>query len=163
MRKDTSAGIIAGAISSIPVGLGVPIAFLFFLWRHFPQTIHPSNPAEFTIFFDAFITVPALAITACLGAIAGFTYAKLSRVKRLKILLRPFDNKRPTSALLRKLPVHSTYLKAVTLSVSIWIILTLILRPNSEAFLRFFRYYIMVLALLVFDAIIFSYLFDRWT
>lgn len=125
----------------MPLGIIIPTVFLLFLWRHVPQ----GTVVPFPVFLDLFFLVPTLAIIVCLGAIAGFVYVKIRK----------------------KLPLSSIYAQAIVLSFCVWVVLLVISvivpRPSLYILFRFFKYYLIVLALFGFDAMVFGYLLKRWT
>jgi hypothetical protein len=137
MRKETSAGIIAGAVSAFPVGMAFIILDLWdFLvlrlgayWTRFPDSHFRLLVA------GAVIVLMILAFPALLGALCGLIFV----------------------ALRNRLPFHSTYAKATAASIAVWLILSLAWVTMGG--------YVNPLypALAVLDSLIFAYLFDRWT
>jgi hypothetical protein len=157
MRKETSAGIIAGLISGLPVGaiFGGQVALMLWKWFETPMPIPSTNatmsPADYTFALTGvlwlFFTI--LSSFASLGAIIGFFFG----------------------VGLNKLPFRSTYVKAVIVSAILWVVFMLHSLPITYHWTRSggasyqlswswesFPY----LPLFTLDGLAFAYLFNRW-
>jgi hypothetical protein len=137
MRRETSAGIIAGAVSAFPVGVALVVLTLWnrlesrlgAYWIRFP------NSHTILLVAGAVVILMVLAFAAFLGALAGLIFV----------------------ALRNKLPFRSTYAKAAAPSIAVWFILSLVWVTMGGDF------NLLYLALAVLDSLIFAHLFDRWT
>ncbi|MGA3110232.1 MAG: hypothetical protein ABSD99_12415 [Candidatus Bathyarchaeia archaeon] len=137
MRKETSAGIKAGVVSSLPLAVSLDIFAVFIIGqalftRFHSYTVLPNG--MMLPFVLVMIAVVYLAIACLVGVIAGFIFV----------------------VIVNKFPVRSTYVKATVPAVILWLLII----PFSPHIIP------LTLAMLVFfigDSIIFGYLFNRWT
>lgn len=145
MRKETSAGVKAGAVSGVPAGF-VLAAFALVGGIGILESQFRANlilaPHIQTILLVAgvLLVVGFVAMTSFLGAIAGFIFVKT----------------------INKLPFRSTYFKAAlpwgVLLIWSTVLVPLIYHPSPNVEIRYVGSY----ALLVVDSLLFAYLFKRW-
>lgn len=149
MRRDYSVGVKAGALSSIPIGIYLVATALPGAWRNIGSIIveYPilAQYANIILVVTSLVLVIMfLGFALLFGAIAGFLFV----------------------VLVNKLPVRSTYVKAVGTSLLVWILLVLVpaflYRLSISVIIVDVRALLPQLGLFVFDAFIFSYLFGRW-
>jgi len=149
LRKETSAGVIAGAVSGVPVGF-VFAAFGLLMITGILESRFRANPILATnahtilLFLEVFMVVVYVALTSFFGAIAGFIFVKA----------------------INKLPFRSTYIKAVVpwaVLLVLYTVLELLLdRPSLNGVIRSVTWELPPSALLFAGAILFAYLFNRW-
>lgn len=143
MRKETSAGVVAGAVSGVPAGLVfgvlVLLATLPDLESHFSGN---PNVLAFLPFLEVVSFVMCAALGSFFGAIAGYVFVKA----------------------INKLPFTSTYFKAALPWGILLFVSPLLAQPNSaNEVIDFITRDLLLYASLVADAILFAYLFNRWT
>lgn len=135
MRRETSASIIAGAVSAFPAGMAFVVLTV---WNRLESRLgaywirFPNNNT--ILLAGAVVILMFLAFAAFLGALAGLIFV----------------------ALRNKLPFRSTYAKATAPSIAVWFLLNLVWVTMGGDF------NLLYLALAVLDSLIFAYLFDRW-
>ena len=153
MRKETS-GIIAGLISGFLVGLLIGGQSAWTAWTiensvRNPITNSTMSQISYTIPLTsallAFVIV--LSVFVCIGAVVGFVFA----------------------VAVNKLPIRSTYVKAVIVSLILWLVFTIPYLPQTyyaPSFLPHFEWSwssLPYLPLFVLDSLAFAFLFNRWT
>lgn len=147
MRKETSAGLKAGAVSGATLGLIIlaieSAKTIPDIESRFNTTpiLHPIYDIHTVLLFAEIFTAVMLAtLFSFIGATAGFIYVKA----------------------VNKLPLRSTYVKAVLPWAVLLILLTianLAYHPSPTGIIRL----VTVGSPLVGEAILFAYLFKRWT
>lgn len=149
MRKETSAGVIAGAVSGAPAGFTFAVLAIFTLLgflesrsttsRHLALKAHPT----LLLVLEVSLVVRYVAVASFFGAIAGFIFVKT----------------------VNKLPLRSTYVKAVLPWPFLLILSTLLLlflRPSLNRLIGIVKFELAPFAFLLVDAMFFAYLFNRW-
>jgi len=155
MRKETSAALIAGVVSALPVGALAGVAEVFFIWKIMPSFPN-QNPVMLSspimVFLSGFMILIWVAIAAFVGLVAGLIFVKGTI----------------------KLPIRSNYTKAV-LPVGVlfaaWLIYSLwFISHYVWSISRYFAYHFILLVLpvggfggLALCMLLFAYLFNRWT
>lgn len=155
MRKETSAALIAGAVSALPVGVLAAAAEIFLIWRVIPA-LPNRNPVLLSqpvmLFLSGFMILIMVGVGAFLGLVAGLIFAKGTI----------------------KLPIQSNYVKAVIpvgVLFAVWLLYTLwFISRDVWSISRYFTYYFNSLMLtvagfggLALCTLLFAYLFNRWT
>jgi len=151
MRKTTSSSVVAGMVSGLPLGLAFAVVTLRRIIPDMRSSLS-SYPILVPHMEIILVTLAILVLLMCL-AMAGFSGA----VGGLIYILA-----------LNKIPVDSTYAKAIIPSILVWFIPPAIVVATTYSFQFFIRDLIArdSLALLIFlvlDSSIFAYLFNRWT
>ncbi len=143
-------GSKAGAIAGLVLGAAVFLVLTIGLWNYSLSLItsvlsEPGLQRSQGFVTQAWFWVFAiglmldLVVGAILGTIAGYIFTKT----------------------VGKLPVRSTYIKAVLFCFILWLIPVLLVRRSM--LFGYFEVFLIVLVLFVLDALLFAYLFDRWT
>ena len=150
MRKETSAGVIAGAISGGALGfvlgafsvLTVGMGSLESLLKQKP--ILAPNAHTIVLITEVSLIVMYAAFGSFIGAISGFIFVKS----------------------VNKLPLRSTYIKALLpwglVLLAFTILLTLIFHMSLNGVIAFVWWDFEFYAALGAVAILFAYLFNRW-
>lgn len=137
--------MIAGAVSSLPFAVYFVAGILPRAWKDLSLTVVklPSlaqHVNTIVIVTSLMLVIAYLALALFFGATLGFVFV----------------------VLVNKLPVRSTYVKATVPSLIIWILPPLLIRPSPASIIGYASASLPALGLFVLDAVIFSYLFDRW-
>ncbi len=151
MRKETSASVIAGALSGGVLGFGfgafsiltVGMGSLESLFKEKP--ILAPNAHTLVLITEAFLIIGYAAFGSLIGAISGFIFVKS----------------------VNKLPLRSTYIKAVLpwglVLFAFTVLLSLIFHLSLNGVIGFVWWDFESYAALGAAAILFAYLFNRWS
>jgi hypothetical protein len=140
MRKETSAGIIAGAVSGLPLAIAIDLSLIYVFFFFSPirsrlLSIPTLANGHMLLFIAVFGAIMYLAIACFIGGIAGLIFVSL----------------------VSKIPIRSTYVKAMVPTIILWLILIIPFSPHIT------QLTLLLLAFFVGDSVIFGYLFNRWT
>jgi hypothetical protein len=149
MRKETSAAFIAGALSGLVVGLAFVAVFLTLILWIYPLKYYGRNPAtvsrEEIIFAAVFMGSLFTGFITLLGAIAGTIFVRATN----------------------KLPIRSTYIKALIPVPIVWALFRLwLLFFNNWASLALSYLFVESLegaGIIALGVVLFAYLFNRWS
>lgn len=155
MRKETSAGIIAGLVSGSVAGVAFGGEAAWQLWTLESTMRNPLTGTihtDYTFFLTGalFESLIVLSICVCLGAIVGFMFA----------------------VGINKLPVRSTYVKATIVSIILWLVFTVAFLPRTYSWSISAGSHVEwswswsslpFLPVFVLGSLTFAYLFNRWT
>jgi hypothetical protein len=154
LRKETSAGLIAGAVAALPVGLILAAVMIWFILTVLPAQFK-SNPVmtshTMILLMSGVALLMYVPLAACVGAIAGLIFTLATN----------------------KLPIRSTYVKALIPLAALWA-LYLLWTLYVLAFTRppvgrlYVLNYLLIPSIegagvLAFGVLLFAYLFTRWT
>ena len=149
LRKETSASLKAGAVSAAPIGcvfsIFVSIRMMTTLKSQFNiESTLGSNANTILLFANILLVVMGVALFSFFGAIAGFIFVKTAN----------------------KLPFQSTYVKAVppwSVLLSLSVFGDLVYNLSSGRARFFVTRQLVSYADVLGGAILFAYLFNRWT
>ncbi|MGA8857547.1 MAG: hypothetical protein WB643_10325 [Candidatus Bathyarchaeia archaeon] len=154
MRKETSAGIIAGLVSGLPLGAisGGEAAWTAWTMEGSVRTPITNMTLTQMSYTDSLISalfpfVIVLSLFVCVGILVGFIFA----------------------VAVNKLPIRSTYAKAIIISLILWLVFTIPSLPATyyaPSFLPHFEWSwssLPYLPLFVLDGLVFAFLFNRWS
>jgi type II secretory pathway component PulF len=146
MRKETSSGLIAGAVSASLVGLLFAVAILFTVGPGFESTFKENpilapNAHALYLAISAFMVLMYVALAAFLGGIAGLIFVFATN----------------------RLPIRSTYIKAIIPIPILWLVYLLVFARSLHSLLSAFTHSLEGTGVIVLCALLFAYLFNRWT
>jgi hypothetical protein len=140
-----SAGIRAGAIAGLPLGIGFTVFFAMLNWKALlAETTRmavqfgyaPSASDAVAVEVISFLLIVSVAASGLFGALAGRAFV----------------------GLVRHMPGHSNYIKAITFGLCLWLLPSPMFLQNDPRL-----YFVFFLPLFLLEAIMFAHLFDRWT
>jgi hypothetical protein len=148
MRKETSAGIRAGAVAGVPVGFYFAVRLLLTAVTSFETQFGAKlplvpNATTLLLVIEVIAVVISVALLSFLGVIAGFIFVKS----------------------VNKLPFRSTYVKAMLPWAVLFVLgtLRLVYNPSLNGAIGFATHQLPLYALQLAAAIPFAFLFNRWS
>jgi len=146
--KPVSAGLLSGAIVGLFLGIVGMGMFLILNWSdYWLEILHVSlllgRPSDAYLggsFALGYLFLISATICSILGGLAGLMFVKL----------------------INKIPISSTKLKSIFFGFCFWLSGTLLIWGSMTPF-HFLLISLFGLGLTIFQALLFSYLFERWT
>ena len=139
MNQEFSAALKAGTMSALPLGSAYGVFMITYV---FPSNLLVSHPT-FRATVLVGVVLMSLAFAAVLGAVAGLIFV----------------------AATNKLPIQSTYIKAVIPIPILWSLCLLytIAFNSLERFLYLLALQLVPVSIILVCTLLFAYLFNRWS
>ena len=133
MRKDLTAGIIAGAIASLPLTL---FMYSSVIWEHWSTWQYRIN--SYGLLYVSMTIVAMFVLMALAGAVAGLIF----------------------SVAFNKLKIGPVYFRAIPGMVLLWVLYLLLNPKDFQSSYAIWWDWVLLVAMLL-DALFFAYLFGR--